>query len=92
MELALSMENRGYGAGKRTFFSLFHFEKKDLLYILLLLLFYGICVTEIAGGGYTASFFPGVQIVSLEGKGIAGLIFFGGGALLPLADCLYRYR
>jgi energy-coupling factor transport system permease protein len=83
MEMAVSMENRGYGIGKPTIFSLFTFGKKEFFSLLCFLIFYGICLGNIFCGNYVATYFPAVHMLPVTGWGIGGILFFVAGVVMP---------
>jgi energy-coupling factor transport system permease protein len=86
MEMAVSMENRGYGVGKPTFFTLFSFGGREIFSVILLMVLYGLCLINIAGGSYAVSFFPKMQFEQITGRGILGILCFGIAALLPMIE------
>ena len=80
-----SMESRGYGAGKRTFFSLYRFRATDALVIAVSLgldtLFFG----GLAGGALDLTFYPKICFGDNSWLTWAAFAAYGVIAVLPLA-------
>jgi hypothetical protein len=55
-----------------------------MVFLLLLVVFYGGCLGDIILGRYAATYFPGIQLMEITGRGIRGVCFFAMGVLLPL--------
>ncbi len=71
-----SMRSRGYGAGKRTSFSVYRFDRRDLAAALFLVA----CavLTSVAGikGFANATYTPDLYVGAIKGAGLAGLISY----------------
>lgn len=78
-----SMRSRGYGIGKRTHFSIYHFTKRDWLLLgEMVLLCTGIAVSFILGGA-KINYYPAVK-VTLNAMTVLGGICYGLFAMLPV--------
>ena len=84
MERAISMESRGYGIGKRTHFSLFRWEWRDIVMMIFLLVLYGITFWQIGCSAYHTSYFPAIRITALSLAGKIGFISFGVASITPM--------
>lgn len=70
-----SMRSRGYGCGKRTSFSLYRWERRDwILLILMLICLSAVLICTICGGTQ-AEFLPAISI-EMNGYTITGMIFY----------------
>lgn len=79
-----SMTSRGYGSGKRSFYSDFRFTKRDVFFLLFLgLLAVGFFSSSLMGGGY-AMYFPYIRFGDSLALNLAAYISFGAGALFPV--------
>lgn len=91
VEISVSMESRGYGSGKRTWFHLFRIQKEDILWcIYFAVMFAGIYICQFQGR-LLAYYFPEISSAHISGKiwtafvpGICGMIAPG------IYDLYYR--
>lgn len=93
VEVSMSMESRGYGSGKRTWFHLFQMQKEDLIWcIYLVLMSAGIYICQFQGR-LQAYYFP--EIFSSCISGNVWMILLAGtcGMITPcMYDLYYRFR
>lgn len=90
METAVSMESRGYGTGRRSSFSLFRFQRRDGISIVLFVVLYGVCLWQLQRGEYAASYFPMIRVSVLSLSGSAGMWCFALAAMLPVWGGLWE--
>lgn len=74
VEQADSMKARGYGIRKRTTFHLFHFETRDALFLLMIMILGISCMTGRFFGYGTMEFYPRMDVPVFDGK---HLLFYG---------------
>lgn len=74
VEQANSMKARGYGIRKRTTFHLFHFETRDALFLLMIMIPGVFCLIGRSLGYGTMEFYPRMDPLVFDGK---HLIFYG---------------
>ena len=86
---ANSMKSRGYGAARRTSFSIYSFGARDGIMLLLTLAL--VCVTAacVLGGGIYARYYPSVIISGFGGRAVSGTAAF---ALLCFAPQLLNAK
>lgn len=70
-----SMRSRGYGCGKRTSFSRYRWEKRDVILLIFMSICMGVVMICTVCGGTRAEFFPAVSI-EMNGYTIIGMIFY----------------
>ena len=85
-----SMEARGYGAGRRSFFSIYRFTLRDVLFLTGSLLLTAIALLAMYGGDTPAvvSFYPALEVISVKNWSIktwVSYISYGILVLLPAA-------
>ena len=61
VETASSMKARGYGLKGRTHFSMYKFRSRDLIYLLTIVIFFGIVIVGMAMGVTDFSFYPEIS-------------------------------
>ena len=83
---ANSMKSRGYGAARRTSFSVYKFELRDGITLAVCTLAAGVTVACVLGGGIYARYYPSVIISSFGGASASGTAAF---ALLCFAPQLF---
>lgn len=79
-----SMTARGYGTGKRSFYSDFHFTKRDGVFLTVTLLFASAFFIAAAMGGGFAMYFPYIRFGENPWLNTAAYVSFGAGALFPV--------
>ncbi len=78
-----SMKSRGYGAGKRTSFSVYHWEMREkMLVTMMILLLLGLGIA-VGTGGITVKYYPAI-VFSQNGAMICGCICYTVFSLLPV--------
>ncbi len=89
IEVSVSMESRGYRTGKRTWFHLFHFQREDLYWCLLIgMTFAGMYICQFRGE-FAAYYFPEIYRIPLAVYQKAALIMGTIGMLAPAVYDLY---
>ena len=73
-----SMTARGYGIGKRTYFTLYRFRRSDLF-----LLLFSVTLLGTALGALELSYYPAITGISLSPLAAAAYFSYGALALLP---------
>ena len=95
IDTADSMKARGYGSRKRTAYSLFYFEKKDLVFTCSMLIFGGIFFAGVLSGSAKVSYNPIISIPDMTFKNLLCYMAFTIFGMLPsilyLASA-YRYK
>lgn len=84
IETSLSMESRGYGTGRRTFFHRFRMHGEDAVWCLLFLVLFGVTIAAVWKGAFRTLYFPLFQMEPLGGTGTLGMITFLAAGFLPL--------
>ena len=79
-----SMKSRGYGTRGRTAFSIYHFEKRDGLFLILLALLLTGSVALFLTGHMTWNYYPSLSGQLLGPAQLLSYISFGGMCNLPL--------
>ncbi len=79
VETASSMKARGYGLKGRTHFSMYKFRSRDLIYLLAIVIFFGIVIVGMAMGVTDFSFYPEISNFNF---GISQVIVYISFALL----------
>ena len=79
-----SMESRGYGAGKRTFFSLYRFKKTDAVSLLIFVCLGIVFYTALGFGGMNIDFYPSIVFAEKSCVKFAGIIAYGILVFLPV--------
>lgn len=79
VETASSMKARGYGLKGRTHFSMYKFRSRDLIYLLAIVIFFGIVIVGMAMGVTDFSFYPEISNFNF---GISQIIVYISFALL----------
>ena len=80
---ANSMDARGSGIGKRTSFSIHHFQKQDFILIFIIILLTGMIIFVICQNALEINFYPAVSMAELNFLSIIGLSAYFLLALLP---------
>ena len=78
-----SMTARGYGTGKRTYFTLYRFRCSDLFLLLSSLLLFSVTLLGTALGALEFSYYPAITGISLSPIAAAAYLSYGVLALLP---------
>lgn len=93
VETAMSMESRGYGVGKRTWFHLFRFGKEDIVWcVYLVVMFAGMYICQFQGK-LQAYFFPEISSSYISGDVWTAFVLGACGMLAPgIYDLYYRCR
>ena len=84
-----SMTARGYGIGRRTFFSLYRFRRNDAVQLLLALALAGVTAWGIAAGAADAVYYPALGPVPFTGR---ALTTYGAYALLCFIPVLLEVK
>ena len=84
-----SMTARGYGIGRRTFFSLYRFRKSDAVQLLLALALVGVTAAGIATDTVYTAYYPALGKIPLEPK---ALICYGTYALLSFLPVMLEIK
>lgn len=93
METSVSMESRGYGVGRRTYFHLFRWKKTDVVWLAAILVLYVTAVVVICFQKYRTSYFPKIVIKQLDAAGWTGIAAFAIAGLLPFVpDVIGEWR
>ena len=82
IDTADSMRSRGYGTGRRTAYSIFHFTARDVAVAVVLVCFYGISLWGFCGGKAEALYNPQIIIANIQD--IQGVLCFGAWFLFCL--------
>ena len=85
IDTADSMKARGYGAAKRSAFSIYHFRWKDVFLLICTALLTGICVAGLCLGTFTAKAYPRI---SYPQTGAFGAVCWASLALLMVLPFL----
>ena len=81
-----SMKSRGYGAARRTSFSIYRFDARDALTLSACVLAAGVTVACVLSGGIYARYYPSIIISGFGGVSIIGTAAF---SLLCFAPHLF---
>lgn len=81
-----SMAARGYGAGRRSFFSLYHFSKGDGVYLLCTLLLSGSTLLAMSKGCLAMIYYPALSLSPMGLWGTVGVLCYGCLCLLPVVN------
>ena len=92
VETSISMESRGYGAGKRTSFHRFRFRLEDGWFVAAFLVLSGVGIGMAVAGGYEVYYYPELQAVPLGGKALAGIVCGGLAGMIPMGYDIYWNR
>lgn len=75
-----SMQSRGYGSGKRTTFSVYRMDSRDLILLVVLLLLAGTVIVCAVKGGMKTAYIPRIELAGTDSPymaaGIAAYIVF----------------
>ena len=91
MEMALSMEGRGYGSGRRTFFHLFSYGFLDKIWTGALLFLYVLLGILGAKGSFESHYFPAAEFQGGIGT-VLGLCLYSLAALAPFVWDVWNDR
>lgn len=80
---ANSMKSRGYGAARRTSFSLYRFTARDAVTMVLCAFAVGVTAACVVSGGIYARYFPSVIISGFGGIPALGMAAFALLCFLP---------
>ena len=83
---ANSMKSRGYGAARRTSFSIYRFDARDAAALAMCVLTVGVTVACVVSGGIYARYYPSIIISGFGGASALGTAAF---ALLCFAPHLF---
>ncbi len=78
-----SMEARGYGLRRRSFYSIYRFRKSDLRLLVVLLLFLAEEIAALALGWFKLEYYPELGRLNFSMPAVLSYIFFGITAVLP---------
>jgi len=78
-----SMEARGYGEGKRRFFSRYRFETADRVLLLTVVLLILITACVMVGGGFSIEYYPKIVLEPFGAATVLGYVAYGGLVMLP---------
>ncbi len=78
-----SMTARGYGTGKRSFYSLYRFQKKDLILLLTILVLFAVTACGIGYGALRMNYYPEFMIAPETALSYAAYVSYGLLAFLP---------
>lgn len=81
-----SMVARGYGTGRRSFFSLYRFTKEDGSYLLCILLLSGCTLFAMGQGCLTMVYYPALSLSPMGLWGTMGVCCYGLLCLLPVVN------
>lgn len=84
IETADSMKSRGYGLPGRTAFSIYRFDHRDRLILVIMLLLAGTVLTGLVTGVTGADYFPALRIVSVTSLSLIFFASYAGLGLLPV--------
>lgn len=84
IETADSMKSRGYGLPGRTSFSLFRFDNRDKVVLLIVLGFIVLVLLGAAMGENTIRFFPSIKAQAMTPFSIAVYIAYFGLCMMPV--------
>ncbi len=84
IETADSMKSRGYGLPGRTAFSIYRFERRDLIMLIIILLLAGLVLAGFVTGVTGMDYFPAVRITSLTWLSLLFFAAYAGLGLLPV--------
>lgn len=88
-----SMEARGYGTGKRTSFALWRMRRRDVIFLLLILLLVGLQLPALLSGALTFTFYPNIRSLPTSPAAILAYISYGALVLTPSAiECIERAK
>lgn len=83
-----SMTARGYGTGRRSFFSLYRFTKRDGWMLSLILLLSTVTLYTMSTGSLSMVYYPALHMSAFETWGGLGLLGYGILCLLPTLNDL----
>lgn len=87
-----SMKSRGYGLKGRTAFSIYNFDKRDCLVLVMIFIFtVAVAVTAVCGGFYWA-FYPTFTGTLMKTEQIFGYICYFAACQIPLALNIWEDR
>ena len=78
-----SMTSRGYGSGKRTFFSLYRFRIRDFIFISATLLLLAGTLVGMSAGALDFSYYPQITQIRISALSLLSYVSYGVLALLP---------
>ena len=84
IETADSMKSRGYGLPGRTAFSIYRFERRDRILLIIILLLAGLVLAGFVTGVTGMDYFPAVRITSLTWLSLVFFAAYAGLGLLPV--------
>ena len=79
-----SMTARGYGTGRRSFFSDYKVRKNDLIMLFIVVCLGVVTILSIAVGALTVDFYPAFCWKGLSGWSVSGLVAFGLLCFIPV--------
>lgn len=79
-----SMAARGYGRGKRTFYTQFRFRPRDVAYLFMILLCFATAILGIACGAVDIQFYPVIRLTPPTPLARIAYATYGFLALLPI--------
>ncbi len=78
-----SMESRGYGEGKRSFFSRYRFSAVDGAVTLAVILLFSVTVGVTASGGFWVEYYPKIASAPTGAASVLGYVAYGALVMLP---------
>lgn len=84
IDTADSMNARGYGLNGRTSFSIYRFDKRDKIILLIIVLLIGIVLVGGIAGVSGAVFFPTIKLAKITKLSIISYVAYGGLCLMPI--------
>lgn len=83
-----SMAARGYGTGRRSFFSLYRFTKRDGCMLSLILLLSAVTLYTMSTGSLSMVYYPSLHMPAFGVRGELGLLGYGALCLMPTLNDL----
>ncbi|MFR4997556.1 MAG: energy-coupling factor transporter transmembrane component T [Clostridium paraputrificum] len=84
IDTADSMNARGYGLNGRTSFSIYRFDKRDKIILLIIVLLIGIVLVGGIAGVSGAVFFPTIKLAKITKLSIISYVAYGVLCLMPI--------
>ena len=78
-----SMTARGYGTGRRRYFSLYRFRKSDTALLIATLCLLAVVICGIATDAVNFKFYPQLDVIHLSKMSVAAYIAYGMLAFIP---------
>lgn len=78
-----SMESRGYGEGKRSFFSRYSFDVSDIVLVIAAVLLFSVTVAVMSVGGFRVEYYPNIVSPPLTTEAVFGYVAYAVLAMMP---------